>query len=80
MTIPVPTFGHTPLVDGNLENGYDEATTGRRFEKTRLICSHGRVGCVPGPQRRGYSNSPLAETSLFTSFGKLFWNFASFFL
>jgi hypothetical protein len=27
MTIPVPTFGHTPLVGGNFENGYDEATT-----------------------------------------------------
>src|SRR5258707_9546803 len=27
MTIPVPTFGHTPLVGGNLESGYDEATT-----------------------------------------------------
>ena len=27
MRIPVPRFRHTPLVDGNLENGYDEATT-----------------------------------------------------
>jgi hypothetical protein len=27
MSIPVPTFGHTPLVGGNFENGYDEATT-----------------------------------------------------
>ncbi len=27
MSIPIPTFGHTPLVGGNFENGYDEATT-----------------------------------------------------
>jgi hypothetical protein len=27
MTIPVPTFGHTRLVGGNFENGYDEETT-----------------------------------------------------
>jgi hypothetical protein len=27
MSIPIPTFGHTPLVSGNLENDYNEATT-----------------------------------------------------
>jgi len=25
--MPIPTFGHTPLVGGNLENDYNEATT-----------------------------------------------------
>jgi hypothetical protein len=25
MSIPAPTFGHTPLVDGNFENDSDEA-------------------------------------------------------
>jgi hypothetical protein len=27
MSIPAPTFGHTPLVVGNFENDSDEATT-----------------------------------------------------
>jgi len=26
MSIPIPTFGHTPFVGDNFENGYDEAT------------------------------------------------------
>jgi len=40
--IPVPTFRQSPLVVGNFENGYDEATTyikshlGRRFEEALL--------------------------------------------
>ena len=39
---------------------------GRSFEKALLICSHGAVDRVAAPrQRRGYGNSPLAETSLF---------------
>src|SRR6266576_4252265 len=56
MSIPVPTFRHTAFVGDNFENDYDQATTkhqlsyfGRRVEKTLLICSHGRVGCVPAP-------------------------------
>ena len=53
MSIPVPTFGHTPFVVDNFENGSDEATTnvkGRtRFEKTLVICSHGPVGRVLAP-------------------------------
>ena len=27
MSTPIPTFGHTPLVGGNLENDYNETTT-----------------------------------------------------
>ena len=87
MTIPVPTFGHTPLVGGNFENGYDEATTniqgsylGRRFEKTLLICSHGPVGRVPGLTEARLQQQSTRENFAFTSFSKLFWNFASFFL
>src|SRR6266446_2856612 len=56
MSIPVPTFRHTAFVGDDFENDYDQATTKhqgsylrRRFEKTLLICSHGRVGCVPAP-------------------------------
>src|SRR5439155_24833490 len=59
MSIPVPTFRHTPFVVGNFENGGGEATAKikgghlvHRIEKTLLVCSHGPVGRVRASQRR----------------------------
>jgi hypothetical protein len=78
MSIPIPTFGHTPLVGGDLENDYNEATTnikdvGCRFEKTLLICRYGPVGHVPAPHRGAATATvSLAETSLFSPFSKSF--------
>ncbi len=89
MSIPVPTFRHTPLIGGNLENDYSEATAnikGRTWYVALKNDSNTRKHTHSSARRAAASQFDLIEPliSPIVSFrrpkGNFFGNFALYFL